>query len=188
MARVDIKKSPLTTPFPTKDMRELLDITSRRNVAHAHCHYGMVAQLRDWLPNAIGGIYWVFLDNPYVSPYVPIYAGTQEIAECYKTYHPDKFDSKSARWAIDFVDNLMYLRWQDADMDLKAVQQPFEKRLFDEQKNIEKQAEELFKQNPLKAKEFLTNYSKKNMNEILQTYTQLRYTLLEKYSNNLLEY
>ena len=27
-----IKKSPLTTPFPSKDMRELPDIKNRRNV------------------------------------------------------------------------------------------------------------------------------------------------------------
>ena len=182
------KKSPLTTPFPTRDMRELLDITSRRNVAHAHCYYGMVAQLRDWLPDPIGGIYWVFLDNPYVSPYVPIYAGTQEIAECYQTYHPDKFDPNSARWAIDFVDNLMYLRWQEADKDLRKVQQLFENDLFANQKEIEGEALQIFKDDPQKAKVFLTEYTNKKMDEILKLYTQLRYTLIQKYSNNVLGY
>jgi dipeptidase len=182
------KKSPLATPFPTKDMRELIDITSRRNVAHAHCFYGMVAQLRSWLPDHIGGVYWVFLDNPYVSPYVPIYAGTQKIADCYKTYHPDKFDPNSARWAIDFVDNLMYLRWQEADKDLQSVQQSFEKRLFDAQKDIEKEAMNLFEKDPQKARLFLTDYTNNKMNEILRLYTELRYTLIEKYSNNVLGY
>jgi dipeptidase len=182
------KKSPLTTPFPTKDMRELLDITSRRNVAHAHCYYGMVAQLRDWLPDPIGGIYWVFLDNPYVSPYVPIYAGTQKIAECYQTYHPDKFDPNSARWAIDFVDNLMYLRWQEADKDLQKVQQSFENDLFTNQKEIEEEALQIFKDDPQQAKLFLTEYTNNKMDEILKLYTQLRYTLIEKYSNNVLGY
>jgi dipeptidase len=182
------KKSPLTTPFPTKDMRELLDITSRRNVAHAHCYYGMVAQLRDWLPDPIGGIYWVFLDNPYVSPYVPIYAGTQKIAESFQTYHPDKFDPNSARWAIDFVDNLMYLRWQEADKDLQKAQQSFENDFFANQKEIEEEALQIFKDDPQKAILFLTEYSNKKMDEILKLYTQLRYTLIEKYSNNVLGY
>jgi dipeptidase len=182
------KKSPLTTPFPTKDMRELLDIISRRNVAHAHCYYGMVAQLRRWLPDPIGGIYWVFLDNPYVSPYIPIYAGAQEIDISYKTYNPDKFDPQSARWAIDFVDNLMYLRWQEADKDLKAVQQVFEKQLFDEQAAFENKALELFEENPNEAKKYLTTYSRDKMKEVISLYTQLRYTLIEKYSNNVLGY
>jgi dipeptidase len=182
------KKSPLTTPFPTKDMRELIDITSRRNVAHAHCYYGMITQLRDWLPDPIGGIYWVFLDNPYISPYVPIYAGTQKIADCYKTYHPDKFDPNSARWAIDFVDNLMYLKWQEADKDLQKVQQSFESDLFQMQNKIEEEALALFEDDPLKAKLFLTDYTNSRMNEALKLYTDLRYTLIQKYTNNVLGY
>jgi dipeptidase len=183
-----IKKSPLTTPFPTKDMRELIDITSRRNVAHGHCYYGMITQLRHWLPDHIGGIYWVFLDNPYVSPYVPIYAGNQEIADSYMTYHPDKFDANSARWAIDFVDNLMYLRWQEADKDLQTVQNSFENELFDKQEEIEEEALKLFEEDPQKARQYLTNYTINKMNEIMKLYTDLRFTLIQKYSNNVLGY
>jgi dipeptidase len=89
-----MKKSPLATPFPSKDMRELLDINNRRNVARPQGYYGMIAQLRGWLPDPIGGIYWVFLDNAYTSPYVPIYAGTQEIAECYKNFDPTTYSNK----------------------------------------------------------------------------------------------
>jgi dipeptidase len=181
-------KSPLTTPFPTKDMRELIDITSRRNVAHAHCYYGMIAQIRPWLPDYIGGIYWVFLDNPYVSPYVPIYAGNLEIADCYKTYHPDKFDPNSARWAIDFVDNLMYLKWQEADKDLQTAQQSFENELFDKQKEVEEEALKLYEENPNKARQYLTDYTNNKMKSILKLYTDLKYTLIQKYSNNVLGY
>jgi len=183
-----IKKSPLANPFPTKDMRELLDITSRRNVAHAHSHYGMVAQLRDWLPDHIGGVYWVYLDNPYVSPYVPIYAGNLEIAECYKTYNPDNFEHNSMKWAVDFVDNLMYLRWQEANKDMLTVQKSFEKKLFENQKEIEEKALKISKNDPQKAREFLTKYTNGKMNDILKLYTDLRYTLIEKYSNNVLGY
>ena len=68
-------KSPLATPFPGKDLRLLLRLTNRRPVARHRGHYGMVCQLRGWLPDPVGGVYWVYLDNPYFSPYVPIYAG-----------------------------------------------------------------------------------------------------------------
>jgi dipeptidase len=114
-----IKKSPLATPFPSKEMRELLDINNRRNVARPQGFYGMIAQLRNWLPDPIGGIYWVFLDNAYTSACVPIYAGTQEIAACYKNFDPTQYSNKSACWAIDFVDNLLYLKWQEAVQDDK---------------------------------------------------------------------
>ena len=100
----------------------------------------MIAQLRGWLPDPIGGIYWVFLDNAYTSPYVPIYAGTQEIADCYKNFDPTTYSNKSACWAIDFVDNLLYLKWQEAVKDLWKVRDPYEEQLFSERDHIDNEA------------------------------------------------
>jgi dipeptidase len=177
-----IKKSPLTTPFPTKDMRELLDITWRRNVSRGG--YGMVTQLRDWLPASIGGVYWFYLDNQHTSTYVPIYAGVQEISEYYNTYNPDEYSDKSARWAIDFVDNLLYLRWQDAIKDLRAVRDPLEKSFFEDIKSIDRKALELYKDNPELAKKFLTDYTKDCMERTVKMYHDLRNVLISKYTNN----
>lgn len=175
-------KSPLATPFPTKDMRELLDITWRRMVSRGG--YGMVAQLRDWLPAPIGGIYWFYLDNQHVSTYVPIYAGVQETSPLYQIYDPDNFSEDSARWAIDFVDNLLYLKWQEAIEDLRAVRDPLENSFFDNIPAIDKKALKLYKNNPQQAKKFLTNYTKKNMEKIVKMYKELRNKLITKYTNN----
>jgi dipeptidase len=176
------KKSPLTTPFPTRDMRELLDITWRRMVSRGG--YGMVAQLRGWLPAAIGGIYWFYVDNQYTSTYVPIYAGTQEIASSYKTYDPDKFSDDSARWAVDFVDNLLYLRWQETIKDLKKVRDPLEASFFENLESIDKEALALYKTNPEKAKSFLTEYTLRSMEKTVKMYRELREHLISKYTNN----
>jgi len=177
-----MKKSPLTTPFPTKDMRELLDITWRRNVSRGG--YGMVAQIRGWLPAPIGGVYWFYLDNQYVSTYVPIYAGVQEISPLYKTYNPDKFSENSARWAVDFVDNLLYLRWQEAVKDLRAVRDPLEAAFFEEQASIDAEALELYVKKPGLAKKFLTDYTNSRMEKIVEMYRELRRLLISKYTNN----
>jgi dipeptidase len=177
-----LKKSPLTTPFPTKALRELLDITWRRPVSRGG--YGMVAQLRGWLPSAIGGVYWLYLDNQYVSTYVPIYAGVQEISPLYKTYDPDNFSEDSARWAIDFVDNLLYLRWQDAAKDLKKHREPVEGGFFKEQSDIDARALALYKKSPQKAKKFLTAYSRTSMEKVVKLYKTLRNLLIVKYTNN----
>jgi len=175
-------KSPLTTPFPTVAMRELLDITNRRNVSKGN--YGMICQLRSWLPDAIGGVYWVFQDNQFTSPYVPIYAGTQEIHQSYKNYDPNQFNPASARWAIDFVDNLMYLRWQDAVKDMQLYRDPFQQSLFDNLEVNDKKASELYKKNPKKAKAFLTQKSNENMQGVVNLFTQIRNILITKYTNN----
>lgn len=177
-------KSPLATPFPGGDLRKLMKITYRRPVARHRGHYGMVLQIRDWLPDEIGAVYWVYLDNPYFSPYVPIYAGNTSVADCYKTYNSEKFDPKSARWAIDFVDNLANLKFQEIAKDVQAVRNPWEEKMFNNQAEIEKKALDLYNQNPEKAQEFLTQYSNKLMNEVLDMYTNLRFDIITKYTNN----
>ena len=177
-----MKKSPLTTPFPTKDMRELLDITWRRPVSRGG--YGMVAQVRGWMPEPLRGVYWFYLDNQHVSTYAPIYSGVQEISSFFKTYDPDKFSEDSARWAIDFIDNLLYLRWQEAIKDVRAVRDPFEAKLFAEQVSIDAEALALYKKDPQLAKKFLTDYSNSRMEEIVKMYRGLRNLLISKYTNN----
>jgi len=175
-------KSPLTTPFPSKDLRELLDINYRRNVSKGG--YGMVCQIRNWLPDAIGGIYWFYVDNQYVSTYVPIYAGVQNIADCYKHYNPNKFERNSIRWSVDFVDNLMGLRWQEAVKDLRAVRDPLENSFFDNQEMVDKRAYKLYTKSPRKAKKYLTDLTHKRMNQVMKMYNDLRFELITKYTNN----
>ena len=177
-----MKKSPLATPFPTRDMRELLDITHRRMVSRGG--YGMVAQLRGWLPDEIGGVYWFYLDNQHVSTYVPIYTGVTEISPLYHNYDPDSFSEDSARWAIDFVDNLLYLRWQEAIQDLRAVRDPLEADFFAKIEEMDAKALELHKQDPEKAKALLTAFTKDCMERTVEMYRELRKTLITKYTNN----
>ncbi len=177
-------KSPLATPFPGSDLRKLLKITYRRPVARHRGHYGMVLQLRDWLPNEIGGVYWVYLDNPYFSPYVPIYTGNLSVDETYKTYDPRKYDENSARWAIDFVDNLANLKFQQVALDVKKVRTPFEEDIFNNQKSIEDKALELYKSDPKKAQEYLTSYSNNLMKDVTRMFLSLRNEIITKYTNN----
>ena len=177
-----MKKSPLATPFPTRDMRELLDIVYRRMVSRGG--YGMVAQLRSWLPDPIGGVYWFYLDNQHVSTYVPIYASVQEISPYYNTYDPDKFEENSARWAIDFVDNLLYLKWQRAIKDLRKERDPLESSFFREQASVDAKAFELYKKDPDQAKRFLTHYTNEKMEQVVEMYRSLRKLLITKYTNN----
>jgi dipeptidase len=172
------------TPFPTEEMRKLLKINRRRNVARARGEYGMIAQLRGWLPNDIGGIYWFYVDNAFTSAYVPMYAGVTDVAECYKTYDKNKFDDNSMRWAVDFVDNLLYLKWQDAVKDLHAARDPMEQRFFDEQPAVDKKFQELYKKSPEKAKQYITNLTIERQNETLKMFQDLRITLITKYTNN----
>ena len=176
------KKSPLTTPFPTPDMRHLLDIDFRRNVAKGG--YGMVAQLRSWLPDPVGGIYWYFVDNQHVGAYVPIYAGVNKIHTAWNTYDPAVYSEDSFRWAVDFVDNLLYLKWQTAIEDVKTVRDPVEARYFEEIAAIDEKVAALYEKSPKKASKYVTELTWERMEEMHGIYSELRDQLITKYTNN----
>lgn len=177
-------KSKIATPFPTGEMQRLMKTTRRRAVARADGEYGMVAQLRSGMPREIGGIYWVFQDNAYTSPYLPVFTGVTHIPEVYSTYDPQNYTDNSARWAIDFVDNLLYLNWQDGKKDLEAARTPLEEGFFKKNAEIENEFMALQKKNPKKAAELLNNYTQECADRIMDTYAGLRNTLITKYTNN----
>ncbi|TFG79389.1 MAG: hypothetical protein E4H23_06010 [Chrysiogenales bacterium] len=176
--------SPLATPFPGSELRALLKLSNRRPVARHRGHYGMVCQLRSWLPAAIGGLYWVYQDNPYISPYVPIYAGCSDTSPSYQNYDPEKYSDTSARWTIDFVDNLCNLRFQDAVKEVVARRQPFEDKIFADQEKVEKEALRLYAVNPKKAKAYLTAYCRGVMEKVPPLYLEIRNRLITLFTNN----
>ena len=71
-----------------------------------------------------------------------------DTAPSYQTYDPEKYSDRSARWTIDFVDNLCNLRFQDATKEVLAMRQPFEDKIFADQERIEKEALRLHAINP----------------------------------------
>jgi dipeptidase len=176
--------SPLATPFPNSELRALLKLSNRRPVARHRGHYGMVCQLRSWLPDAIGGVYWVYQDNPYISPYVPVYAGCTDTAPSYQTYDPEHYSDRSARWAIDFVDNLCNLRFQDAAKEVLAMRRPFEDAIFADQERIEKEALRLYASSPRRAKAYLTAYCRGLMEKVPPLYLEIRDRLITRFTNN----
>lgn len=177
-------KSPLATPFAGKDLRSLLRLTYRRPVARHRGHYGMILQLRSWLPDSIGGLYWVYLDNPAVSPYVPMYAGCTQTAASYQVYDPEKYSDASARWTIDFVDNLANSRFQEMMGDILAARNPFEQAILSRVPALEQEALALHKKDPAAAQKLLTEYCTGIQSQVPGLYIKLREQLITKYTNN----
>ncbi|MBK9355942.1 MAG: C69 family dipeptidase [Bacteroidales bacterium] len=177
-----MKYSNMATPFPTRNIRELLGITWRRNVARGG--YGMVAQLRSWLPDEIGGIYWVYLDNQAVGPYLPIYCGVQDIPASYAVFNPDEFDDASAKWTYDEVDNLLYLNWQEGFRLVKAEQVSLETNFFIGIQEEEAELRNLLSTDREKALKVITTKVQERADKNVLTYRSLRKTLLTKFTNN----
>lgn len=80
--RNDTIPSPVGNPWMTTNALNTYNflsdnaVTFQRTVSVAWCSYSHVIQLRDWLPDAIGGVCWISVDNPAESPRIPIFCGT----------------------------------------------------------------------------------------------------------------
>ena len=178
-----LEKSVMATPFLAPEMERVLRVRHHRTIATEG--YGMVAQLRSWLPDAVGGIYWFYVDNPFVSAYVPVYAGARDVAEAYKKYDYAAYDENSARWAVDFVEKLMLLRWQSAVKDLHEARAPLEDGFFAEQAAVDAKAQELLAGDAAAAVKYLTELTVVRMEKAVKLFRDLRNKLLTKYSGDI---
>jgi len=169
--------SPLANPFMPYDQLEISDVSGgwysvndetgdirflgERTIARWYTMYGTIIQCRDWLPDEIGGVLWLAQDNIANSIYVPFYCSVTDMPDSYKTPgRVNGYTQESAWWAFNRLGTLAAQRWGDARHDLAAKWGPMQKQLFQEQKEIDEQALQLYnKRNPEKTIEYLNTYS-----------------------------
>ena len=166
--------SPLANPFLPYDQLDVnkvngswfhvdhktgnIDFLGERTIARWYTMYATIIQCRNWLPDEIGGVVWLAQDNVATSIYIPVYCGTTDLYEAYKTPgRPNGFTRKSAWWAFNRLGTLTAQRWGDMHKDVDAVWNPMQKELFDKQYVFEKEALKITK--PEKRKEHLTKYT-----------------------------
>ncbi|MGM0504845.1 MAG: peptidase, partial [Bacteroidota bacterium] len=68
--------------------------------------------------------------------------------------------------------------------DVREVRNPFEEKIFKNQNAVEEEALKLYKKDPKKAQEYLTNYSNGLMNDVTQMFLELRNQIITDYTNN----
>jgi len=81
------------------------------------------------------------------------------------------------------VSQLAFFRWQDMVKDIEKVWGPIEEKAFADQARIEAEALALYKQDPKKAREYLTKYSHDIANGAVAAYWKLADDLWSKYTN-----
>lgn len=158
--------SPLANPFMPYDANKLHKINGgwgwlgERTIARWYTMYATIIQLRDWLPDEIGGVEWLAMDNVATSVYVPIYGSVTDMAPHYKVAgRQTGYTLTSAWWIFNRLGTLTAQRWGDMHKDVEAVWEPWQSNLIANQQVIEAEALKLYENNPKKAVEFLTKYS-----------------------------
>ena len=116
--RTDTIVSSIANPWLSGTLRNTLNFLApgtvefRRTVAVAWCSYSHITQLRSWLPDEVGGICWLSLDNPGQSPRIPVFSGTTRLPEAYDRCGQKEYDPDVALWQFRKANKLATVAWQ----------------------------------------------------------------------------
>ncbi len=177
-------KSPVANPWMSYDTFKLLNalkpgvVDRKRTIAIAACSYSEVLQLRDWLPDPIGGIAWFSFDNPGQSPRIPIFAGVTELPPSFERCGQHRFRMDSACWAFRRANRLATVMWGRTKRYIDSAVKEFDERAFSDLPDLEKKALEIYKaegSNPdaKKLREYLTKYSNDFARAAIHKYVEL---------------
>ncbi len=159
----DTVVSPVANPWMNSTMQQTLNMLApgtvefQRTVSVAWCSYSWVAQLRDWLPDQVGGICWMSVDNPAQSPHIPVFCGTTTLPEAFSRCGQKKYDKGSWLWQYRRANKLATVAWQRTKKQHMAAVMQQEGAAFSGLKPLEDEIKAM--KNPSKGTKQLNAYT-----------------------------
>jgi dipeptidase len=156
---------------------------NERAIATQQTGFSFVAQMRNWLPNPVGGILWFGVDDADASVYVPMYAGIQSAPHEFAEGNGNmlQFSWDAAFWVFNWVSNMSYSRYSYMIDDIRKVQKELEDKFEQMQPAIDNTASTLYEQDPELAEQFLTEYSHNQSKITVDKWQNLGQFLMIKY-------
>jgi dipeptidase len=146
---------PLTWDYEGKEyFHERVTVTQQTGFSY-------VAQMRNWLPDPIGGIIWFGVDDAGSSVYVPFYCGINSVPRSWSEGYGDilTYTDDAAFWVFNRVAHFTYLFYDRVMPDLVKVQSELENKFRDYTPAVDAAALKLYEIDPALARAFLTDYS-----------------------------
>jgi dipeptidase len=157
---------------------------NERATATQQTGFSFVAQMRSWLPDAVGGILWFSVDDAASTVYFPVYCSVTSVPEAYAEGRGDMltYCDDCAFWVFNKVSNFAYLRYDLMIQDIKKVQNELETRFISQTDIVDKTALELINNgNKDEAISFLTDYTVNTGNYVVARWEKLFQFLLMKF-------
>ncbi len=151
-----------------------------RPVSVFYTSFSFVAQLRNYLPDDIGGVMWFGEDDTYTNCYFPVYCSVTELPEPFTVGDINRYSRNSAWWAFNFVANFARIRYDDMVKEIKKVQNELESTFVAKQDSVERIA--LTKTGKERV-EFLTGYTVAAGNQVHNRWLELAGFLITKYND-----
>ena len=182
----DAGAGPYKVPYRWRPMTFEVDgqeYTNERAIATQQTGFVIVPQMRNWLPDADGGILWFGVDDADMAVFTPIYCSVTASPECYRVGNGDmmNFSWTSAFWIHNWVANMAYGKYSYMIQDIRLVQQELENSYQQTIPAVDKAASELYAKNPAEAVKFLTWFSSTTADQATARWKKLGEYLLVKY-------
>lgn len=159
---------------------------NERPISTQQTGWVIVAQMRENLPDAIGGVLWFGCDDANMTVFTPVYCCTDKVPQCYSRVDGADyitFSWRSAFWVMNWVANMVYPRYDVMIEDVRQTQASLEGTMNQAQAGIEQAAKALYETNPDQAKQFLSNYTNQVAQSTIDAWKQLGEYLVVKYND-----
>jgi len=145
--------------------------------------FSFIAQMRSWLPNPIGGIYWFGVDDAGSCVYVPFYTGITRPAPSWAEGYGDilTYKQDAAFWVFNKVAHFAYLFYDRIMVDVQNNQRLLEDKFAAYIPAIDMAAQKLYENNPDLARAFLTDFSVGMAEQTITHWQNLEAFLLVKF-------
>ena len=189
---LDIAAGPFKSPYRFNPLSWELDgviYGFERPTSTQQTGFTFVGQMRNYLPDEIGGAFWFGVDDARFTIFTPMYPCMTEIPECYRVGNGDftTFSWTSAFWIHNWVANMAYGRYNQMLTDAIVLQDKLENGYLNSQLQIEEKAKNLLKTGRKQAIEFLTNYSISIAQRALDEWKSLGEYLIVKYMDGVVK-
>lgn len=156
---------------------------NERATATQQTGFSFIAQMRSWLPNAIGGVFWFGVDDVSTSLYMPFYCGISSVPPALAEGNGDMltYSPTSAFWIFNRVAHFAYLFYSRVYPEIQSVQRELEEKFLAYQPAIDQGALAIWKNDTTKAVQFLTEYSVQTAQQAIERWDALGNYLLVKY-------
>lgn len=151
-----------------------------RPTATQQTGFSFVAQMRGYMPDHIGGIFWFGVDDAATNLYVPMYCTINCVPECYSIDNGSllEYSSTSAFWTYNWVANFAYSKYSAMLPDIRKVQAQWEEYFNLLVPAMDRAVLEL---SPADAQIQLTNFSREQAEASTAAWRKLGEYLLVKY-------
>ena len=188
----DFGAGPYKTPYRLSPLTFKVDgeeYFNERPISTQQAGFVFVAQMRDFLPDAVGGVLWFATDDANMAVFTPVYCCATEVPPCYKANGADyiTFSWDSSFWVYNWVSNMIYPRYNLMIDDLKALQTEIEDHFAINQKGIEETAQGLLKKDFEQGVKYLTKYTQETAQSAFETWKRFGEYIIVKYQDGIVK-